>query len=84
MVQAMSTGHDGSMSTVHANTPEEALWRLETLALSGEANVSEVTVRRQLMAALDLVVQVERSDASRRVRSSAAVGHDGVELVYSC
>jgi pilus assembly protein CpaF len=80
----MSTGHDGSMSTVHANSPEEALWRLETLALSGESRVAEVTVRRQLFAALDVVVQVERRAGRRRVRSIGTVGSDGIDEVYSC
>lgn len=84
MIQAMSTGHDGSMSTVHANSPEEALWRLETLALSGESRVAESTVRRQLHAALDVVVQVDRRDGRRRVQSIGRVTGDGIETVYSC
>jgi pilus assembly protein CpaF len=84
MIQAMSTGHDGSMSTVHANTPEEALWRLETLALSGESRVAEITVRRQLLAALDVVVQVERRDGRRRVRSIGTVASDGFKELYPC
>ena len=84
MIQAMSTGHDGSMSTVHANTPDEALWRLETLALSGETRVAEATIRRQLLAALSMIVQVERSVAGRRVRSIVHVGDGQVEQVYAC
>jgi pilus assembly protein CpaF len=84
MIQAMSTGHDGSMSTVHANTPEEALWRLETLALSGESRVAEETVRRQLLGALDVVVQVERREGRRRVCSIGSVSSGGFEEVYSC
>ncbi len=83
MIQAMSTGHDGSMSTVHANNAEEALWRLETLALSGASQVAELTVRRQLWSALDLVVHMERRRGARRVRSIATVG-DTVEEVYRC
>ncbi len=83
MIQAMSTGHDGSMSTVHANSAEEALWRLETLALSGASQVADLTVRRQLLSALDLVVHMERRRGTRRVRSIAAVG-DTVEEVYRC
>jgi pilus assembly protein CpaF len=81
MIQAMSTGHDGSMSTVHASSPEEALWRLETLALSGAARVSEVTVRRQLHAAVDLVVQVERRHGLRRVVSLSEVDAAGCHEV---
>lgn len=67
LIAALNTGHAGSMSTVHANSPEEALWRLETLALSGEERVSDEAVRRQLRAAVDLVVQLERRDGRRRV-----------------
>jgi len=73
MIQAMSTGHAGSMSTVHANSPREALWRLETLALADGAGVGDQTVRRQLHAALDYVVQVERLGGVRRVQSIARV-----------
>jgi pilus assembly protein CpaF len=83
MIQAMSTGHAGSMSTVHANGPEEALWRVETLALAGDARAGEVTVRRQLMAAVDVVVQVERRSGRRRVRAIAGVREGGVEVEWS-
>jgi pilus assembly protein CpaF len=84
MIQAMNTGHDGSMSTVHANSPEEALWRVETLALSGDLRVSEETVRRQLHAAVELVVQTERSGAARRVREIGRVSAAGIDEVYRC
>lgn len=67
MIAAMNTGHAGSMSTVHANTPQEALLRLETLALSGESRVGEEAVRRQLWSAIQVMVQVERSGGVRRV-----------------
>lgn len=67
LVGALNTGHAGSMSTVHANSPEEALWRLETLALSGAARVGQEAVRRQLRASIDLVVQIARSGRARRV-----------------
>jgi pilus assembly protein CpaF len=80
MIQAMNTGHAGSMSTVHANSPVEAMWRVETLAMSGEAGVGAETVRRQLWAALDLVVQVERSSGRRRVVAIAEVGNAPGEL----
>ncbi len=73
MVQAMNTGHAGSMSTVHANTPQEALWRVEMLAMAGDPEFGVATLRAQLHAALDLVVQVERAEGRRRVRSIAAV-----------
>lgn len=84
MVQAMSTGHDGSMSTVHANGPEEALWRIESLALGGSAGVDATTLRRQITAAVDLVAFVERRSGLRRVQSIVAVGASRVDELYSC
>ena len=81
LIGALNTGHAGSMSTVHANSPEEALWRLETLALSGEERVGEIAVRRQLRAALHVVVQLERRGRLRRVTSIALVNPDGVKEV---
>ncbi len=83
MIQAMNTGHDGSMSTVHANGPDEALWRIETLALSGRRRLAPETVRRQLRSAVELVVHVERAHGRRRVRSISAVGDD-VEEIWAC
>jgi pilus assembly protein CpaF len=79
MIWALNTGHDGSMSTVHANSPAEALWRLETLAMSGERRVGEAAVRRQMMSAIDVVVQVARVAGERRVVEVSEVGDDGVE-----
>ncbi len=76
LIQAMSTGHAGSMGTVHANGPEEALWRLETLAMSGDRRLPADAVRRQLRAAIDLVVHLERRDGVRRVASVVAVDGD--------
>ncbi len=81
MISALNTGHAGSMSTVHANSPEEALWRLETLALSGGERVGEVAVRRQLRAAVDLIVQLEKRDGSRRLVEVAEVDGDEVRPV---
>jgi pilus assembly protein CpaF len=83
LVSALNTGHQGSMSTVHANSPEEALWRIETLALSGDRRVSEPTVRRQLMSAVDLVVQMVRRGEQRRVCTLARIDADGVREVAS-
>ncbi len=77
LVWALNTGHRGSLSTVHANSPEEAMWRLETLALSA-GDTSEISVRRQLHAAVDHVVQIERRGSGRRIRSIASIGPDGV------
>lgn len=68
LISALNTGHRGSMTTVHANSPQEAMWRLQTLALtSGVA--SETAVTRQLRAAVDLVVQIDRTSDGRLVRS---------------
>jgi pilus assembly protein CpaF len=67
LVGALNTGHAGSMSTVHANSPEEAMWRLETLALSGSSRVGETAVRRQLRSSIDVVVQIERRHGRRVV-----------------
>jgi pilus assembly protein CpaF len=86
LVSALNTGHDGSMSTVHANSPEEALWRLETLALSGDRRVGELAVRRQLRASIDLIVQVERREGNRVVSAIAEVLSDagGPESPIAC
>lgn len=84
MITAMNTGHRGSMSTVHANSPEEAMWRLETLALSGSRRVSDVTVRRQLYAAIDCVVQIERNVDRRRVTQIVEIVDGDLREVYAC
>lgn len=84
LIQAMSTGHDGSMGTVHANGPAEALWRLETLAVSGDRRVPEDAVRRQLLSAVDLIVHVERHADHRRVGLIARVDLEGPDPVYEC
>ncbi len=65
MVWALNTGHMGSLSTLHANSPEEALWRLETLAMS-EGLVAAEAVRRQIQAGIHVVVQVERTPGGGR------------------
>ncbi|NQV05294.1 CpaF family protein [bacterium] len=75
LIQAMATGHDGSLGTVHAGTAEEAVWRIETLALSAGSMRTEA-VRRLLRSALDLVVLVERRGPRRRVASITAIGED--------
>jgi pilus assembly protein CpaF len=84
LIQAMSTGHPGSMGTVHANGPAEALWRLETLALSGETRPAADAVRRQLEAAIDLVVHLARRGEARLVEVVAEVAGDGLHEVYRC
>src|SRR5215467_12411953 len=68
MLQAMNTGHDGSLTTVHANTPRDALARVETMAMMANLNLPEKAVRRQIASAVQLVVQISRfTDGSRRV-----------------
>lgn len=84
MIQAMSTGHDGSMSTIHANGPEEAIWRLESLAAIADSGVSVDTLRAQIRSAIDRIVFVTRRRGSRLVTSISDVGVDGVEDVYRC
>jgi pilus assembly protein CpaF len=84
MIQAMSTGHDGSMSTIHANGPEEALWRLESLAATADTGASTDTLRRQIRSSVDRVVFVTRRRGSRRVASISDVGVDSMEEVYAC
>ncbi len=74
LLQALNTGHDGSLSTVHANSPEDALRRLETLALMAEVALPHAAVREQVASAVDLVVhQARRADGSRAVTSIAEV-----------
>lgn len=68
MLQAMNTGHEGSLSTVHANTPRDAMARLETMVLMAGMELPIRAVREQIVAAIDLVVHLNRlSDGSRRV-----------------
>lgn len=67
MIGALATGHDGSMSTIHASSPSEALLRLETLAMSGTSRARPETVSKQISSAIDLVVQLERRSGQRRV-----------------
>ena len=68
MLQAMNTGHDGSLTTIHANSPRDAVARLETMALMSNLNLPEKALRQQIAAAIFLVVQVSRmSDGTRRV-----------------
>jgi len=68
MLQAMNTGHDGSITTIHSNTPRDALARLETMAMMSEVRLAEKAVRAQIAAAVHIVVQVARqSDGTRRI-----------------
>jgi pilus assembly protein CpaF len=74
MLQAMNTGHDGSLTTIHANTPRDALSRLETMVAMANLNIPESAIRRQIAAAIDVVVQVSRlSDGTRKLISIAEI-----------
>jgi len=78
MLQAMNTGHEGSLSTCHANSPADALRRLETLVLMGDVALPLAAVREQVRSALDLVVQIaRRSDGGRRVVAVGEVDPSG-------
>ncbi len=79
MLQAMNTGHDGSLTTVHANTPRDALSRLETLCLMAGLDLPARAIREQIASAIDLVFQQSRlSDGSRRVTHiSEITGREG-------
>jgi pilus assembly protein CpaF len=74
MLQAMNTGHDGSLTTVHANGPRDALSRIETMVLMGGADLPLRAIREQIVAAIDLVVFVERmQDGARKVTQVSEV-----------
>ena len=68
MLQAMNTGHDGSITTIHANTPRDGLARLETMCLMGDIRLPEKAIRLQIASAIHLIIQAARmSDGSRRI-----------------
>ena len=74
MLQAMNTGHDGSLTTLHANTPRDALARLETMISMAGLNLPEKGMRQQIAAAIDVVIQVGRlSDGRRKVMSISEI-----------
>jgi pilus assembly protein CpaF len=68
MLQAMNTGHEGSLTTIHANSPRDALARLETLVLTGGVELPHRAIREQIASAFDVLVQIQRLvDGSRRI-----------------
>jgi pilus assembly protein CpaF len=79
MLQAMNTGHDGSLTTLHANTPRDALSRLETMISMANLELPERAMRQQIASAINLVIQVSRlSDGSRKLMQvSEIVGMEG-------
>ncbi len=82
MLQAMNTGHDGSMTTVHANSPRDVMSRLEVMVTMANSNLSLVSIRQQISSAVDLVVQTARlSDGSRRLLCITEVGSMEGEVI---
>ncbi len=79
MLQAMNTGHDGSLTTIHANSPRDAMARLETMVLMAGIDLPSRAIREQAVSAIDIIVQVKRyEDGVRRVQSiSELVGMEG-------
>ncbi len=79
MLQAMNTGHDGSLTTIHANTPRDALYRLDTMVAMANLNIPDKAIRQHVASAVDLIVQVARlSDGTRRVTAiSELTGMEG-------
>ena len=74
MLQAMNTGHEGSMTTIHANTPRDAISRLESMVAMGNMNLPEKSVRQQIASAITIVVQATRmTDGSRKVTSVSEI-----------
>lgn len=82
MLQAMNTGHDGSLTTIHANTPRDSLARLETMIQMAGMRLSDRAMRQQIASAIDLVIQVARlTDGTRRITSiSEVTGMEGETL----
>lgn len=89
MLQAMNTGHPGSLSTAHANSPADLLGRLETMVLMTDVGLDNLAVRRQIGSALDLVIHTERAGGGRRVLTEVASitcspsGEYGLETLFS-
>jgi pilus assembly protein CpaF len=83
MLQAMNTGHDGSMTTLHANTPRDALARLETMVLMAGVDLPVRAIREQIAAAVDVIIQQARlKDGSRKIIAVTEVqGMEGEVIV---
>lgn len=83
MIQAMNTGHDGSMSSIHANTPRDAIARMESMIMMANIGLPSAAVRQQIVSAVDLIVQVERMrDGGRRITQiSEVVGREGDTVI---
>src|SRR5688572_16900024 len=79
MLQAMNTGHDGSLTTIHANSPRDALYRLDTMVAMANLNIPEKAIRQQIASAVNVIIQVSRmSDGTRKVTAiSELTGMEG-------
>lgn len=83
MLQAMNTGHEGSISTAHANSPEDMISRLETMILMGQVKLPQEAVRRQIYSALDYIVQLRRfPDGRRGIESVWKVEENSLKEVF--
>ncbi len=82
MLQAMNTGHDGSITTIHANNPREAISRIETMAMMGNIALPEKAIRQQIAAAVHVIVQVSRmSDGARRITHVSEITGTSGEVI---
>jgi pilus assembly protein CpaF len=83
LLQAMNTGHDGSMGTVHANSPREALSRLESLITMGGYNLPSRTIREMIVGSVDVIIQAERlRDGTRRItKVTEVIGSEGDVII---
>jgi len=74
MLQAMNTGHEGSLTTVHANTPRDALSRIETMVSMANLNLPEKAARQQLASAIHAIIQITRmTDGTRKVTNVSEI-----------
>jgi pilus assembly protein CpaF len=82
MLQAMNTGHDGSITTIHANSPRDALARIETMVLMSNVNLPEKALRHQIASAIHVIVQVSRmSDGTRRVTYISEITGSSADVI---
>jgi pilus assembly protein CpaF len=83
MLQAMNTGHDGSLSTIHSNSPRDCVARMETLVLMAGMDLPLRAIREQIASAIDVIVQLQRfADGSRRITHvSEVIGMEGDTVV---
>jgi pilus assembly protein CpaF len=83
MLQAMNTGHDGSMGTLHANSPREAMSRLESMITMGGFQLPVKTIREMIVGSIDVIIQAERMrDGSRRItKVTEVVGTEGEVII---